>query len=561
VSFIAKAKNYLVFSNIRKKNLNRKTAAMTKKIPIPHTYVIVFGFIVLSAIMTWILPAGEFERTAKQLAEGKSQTVIVQNSYHQVEQSPQTWHIFSAIFNGFVNQANIIVFILLIGGAFWIMNASKAIDVGIVSFIQWSRKLEKVRFFEKIGVDNIVMVLIMLMFSAFGAIFGMSEETIAFVIILVPLAISMGYDSIVGVCMVYVAAHLGFAGAMLNPFTIGIAQGLSDLPIFSGLEYRVISWIIINLVGFTFIMLYARKIKRNPKKSIMFEADEYWRNREKIDIETISYQTPLSAWISFGLISVILVLFSIAKPDSTLTIGNTDFHFPAIPLATGLFVLTSLVTLRKSVHFYILNLLGFTIIFLIIGVMGYHWYVMEIGALFFGMGIASGIAINKSANEITKLFIEGAKDIFSAAFIVGLAGGIIVILTDGKIVDTIMNGLAQTMQEFGKEGTLGIMYGIQTALNIIIPSGSAKAALTMPIMAPFSDLVGISRQATVLAFQFGDGFTNMITPTSGILIGCLGIARIPYDKWFRWVWKLILALVILGFLLLLPTIYLQLNGF
>jgi uncharacterized ion transporter superfamily protein YfcC len=258
---------------------------------------------------------------------------------------------------------------------------------------------------------------------------------------------------------------------------------------------------------------------------------------------------------------VVLILFSIAKPDSTLTIGNSIFHFPAIPLATYLFVMTSVITLNKSVHFYILNLLGFTIIFLIIGVMGYHWYVMEIGALFFGMGIASGIAINKSANEITKLFIEGAKDIFSAAFIVGLAGGIIVILTDGKIVDTIMNGLAQTMQEFGKEGTLGTMYGIQTALNIIIPSGSAKAALTMPIMAPFSDLVGISRQATVLAFQFGDGFTNMITPTSGILIGCLGIARVPYDKWFRWVWKLIVALVILGFLLLLPTIYLQLNGF
>ncbi len=534
---------------------------MTKKFPIPHTYVIVFGFIVLSAIMTWVLPAGEFERTSKQLPEGKSQTVIVQDSYHKVDQSPQTWHIFSAIFNGFVNQANIIVFILLIGGAFWIMNASKAIDVGIVSFIQWSRKLEKVTFFKKIGVDNIVMVLIMLMFSAFGAIFGMSEETIAFVIILVPLAISMGYDSIVGVCLVYVAAHLGFAGAMLNPFTIGIAQGLSDLPIFSGLEYRVISWILINLVGFTFIMLYARKIKRNPQKSIMYEADEYWRNRDKIDMETITFYTPLSAWISFGLISVVLILFSIAKPDSTLTIGNTNFHFPAIPIATGLFILTSLMILRKSVHFYILTLLGFTIVFLIIGVMGYHWYVMEIGALFFGMGIASGIAINKSANEITKLFIEGAKDIFSAAFIVGLAGGIIVILTDGKIVDTIMNGLAQTMQEFGKEGTLGTMYGIQTALNIIIPSGSAKAALTMPIMAPFSDLVGISRQATVLAFQFGDGFTNMITPTSGILIGCIGIARIPYDKWFRWVWKLIVALVILGFLLLLPTLYLQLNGF
>lgn len=534
---------------------------MFKKGQIPHTYVIVFFFVLVSAIATWFVPAGEFERAQKVMADGQTQTVIVADSYARVEQSPQTWQIFSSVFKGFVAQANIIVFILLIGGAFWIMNASKAIDVGIVSFIAWSRKLERLRFLKRVGVDNIVMLLIMLMFSAFGAIFGMSEETIAFVIILVPLAISMGYDSIVGVSLVYVAAHLGFAGAVLNPFTIGIAQGLSDLPIFSGLEYRIICWLVINAIGFTFILLYARKVKKNPKSSIMYDADEYWRKRDSVDMETIKFHTPIGSWISFIMVSVVLLMFSYYFPDSKLVIGNTPFHFAAIPIATGLFILTSLFALRKSMHFYILNLLLFTIVFLIIGVMGYHWYVMEIGALFFSMGLASGIAMSKPANEVTKLFIEGAKDIFSAAFIVGLAGGIIVILTDGKIVDTIMNGLAQTMQEFGKEGTLGIMYGIQNVLNIIIPSGSAKAALTMPIMAPFSDLVGISRQATVLAFQFGDGFTNMITPTSGILIGCLGIARIPYDKWFRWVWKLILSLIVVGFILLLPTIYFTLNGF
>lgn len=534
---------------------------MQKKVRIPHTYVIVFGFILLAAIMTWILPAGEFDRTTKITEGGKAQTVIVENSFRTVEQSPQTWQVLSSIFNGFVNQANIIVFILLIGGAFWIMNSTKAIDVGILSFIEWSKKLEQNKVLKKIGVDNIIMILIMLMFSAFGAIFGMSEETIAFVIIIVPLAISMGYDSIVGICLVYVAAHMGFAGAMLNPFTIGIAQGLSDLPIFSGLEYRVFCWLVINAVGFTIILLYARKIKRNPQRSIMYEADEYWRNREKIDIADITYNTPLSAWISFISVSIALILFSVNYYDSTLSIGNTDFNFPAVPVATALFIISSIIALRKSVHFYILNLLGFTIIFLIIGVMGYQWYVMEIGTLFLAMGLISGIAVNKSANDITKLFLEGAKDIFSAAFIVGLAGGIIVILTDGKIVDTIMNGLAHTMRDFGKEGTLSAMYGIQTALNIIIPSGSAKAALTMPIMAPFSDLIEISRQSTVLAFQFGDGFTNMITPTSGVLIGCLGIARIPYDKWFKWVWPLILILIILGLLLLLPTLYLPLHGF
>jgi len=258
---------------------------------------------------------------------------------------------------------------------------------------------------------------------------------------------------------------------------------------------------------------------------------------------------------------IIMVLFSAFYCDSTLKVGNTVFNLPAIPIASMAFAITSFFALRKSVHYYILNLLAFTIVFLIIGVMGYQWYVMEIGALFFGMGLTAGIATNKSANNITKLFIEGAKDIFSAAFIVGIAGGIIVILTDGKIIDTIMYVLSGAIKNFGKETSVGIMYSIQTFLNIIIPSGSAKAALTMPIMAPFSDLIEIARQTTVLAFQFGDGFTNMITPTSGVLIGVLGIAKIPFNIWAKFIWKLILALFVLGFLLLLPTLYLNINGF
>lgn len=532
---------------------------MLKKVP--HTYVIVFGIILISAILTWIIPAGEFNRTQKVMSDGKEKTVIVEGSFHSVDSEPQTWHIFTSIFNGFVAQSHIIVFILLIGGAFWILNASKALDAGILSFIIATRKLERHKFLRKIGVDNIVMVLIMTMFSLFGAIFGMSEETIAFVIVLVPLAISMGYDSIVGVSLVYVAAHIGFAGAVLNPFTVGIAQGLSDLPIFSGWEYRLLCWLVINIIGFAFVLWYARRIKRHPEKSLTYGIDDFWK-KNKVDADSkIEYYTPKSAWVSYFLTLAAMVLFSIYYPISVLHVGNTPFTFPALPVSTALFAIISFFALRKSVHFHILNLLAFTVVFLIIGVMGYDWYVMEIGALFFAMGLASGIAMNKSANDITKLFIEGAKDIFSAAFIVGLAGGIIVILSDGKIVDSIMFGLSSAMQDFGRETSLGSMYLIQTMLNVIIPSGSAKAALTMPIMAPFSDLIGISRQSTVLAFQFGDGFTNMITPASGVLIGCLGIAKVPYGVWFKFIWKLILVLFIVGFLLLLPTLYFHINGF
>ena len=220
---------------------------MLKKVP--HTYAIVFYIIVFSAILTWIVPGGEYAREIVEV-QGVEREVIVNNSFQYIEHNAQTWQIFSALFKGFVNTSHIIVFILMIGGAFWIMNNCRAIDVGIFSFLKFTKKLEKRRFFKFFGIDNIVITLIMLMFSVFGAVFGMSEETIAFIIIFVPLAISMGYDSITGVSMVFVAAALGFAGALLNPFTIGIAQGLSNIPLFSGIEYRLFCWVVINVIGF-----------------------------------------------------------------------------------------------------------------------------------------------------------------------------------------------------------------------------------------------------------------------------------------------------------------------
>ncbi|MCA1746600.1 MAG: AbgT family transporter, partial [Bacteroidales bacterium] len=200
-----------------------------------------------------------------------------------------------------------------------------------------------------------------------------------------------------------------------------------------------------------------------------------------------------------------------------------------------LFIVTGFFALKKSIHFFILNLLAFTIIYLIVGVMGFSWYIKEIATLFLVLGLASGIAMNSSANEIVRQFSAGMKDILTAAFIVGLAGGILVILEDGMVIDSLLYYMSKSMQEFGKIASVTVMYIIQTGINIVIPSGSAKAALTMPIMSQFSDLIGISRQATVMAFQFGDGFTNMITPTSAVLIGVLGIARIPYEKWVKWI--------------------------
>ena len=528
------------------------------KLRFPHTYVIIFSLIILAAILTWLFPGGDYIQQTV-VKDGKEVKELV---YKQVESKPQTWQVFSALYKGFVKQSGIVIFILMIGGAFWIMNSTRAIDAGIMAFIRFTRKLERFRFFKLVGVNNVVITLIMLMFSLFGSVFGMSEETIAFVIILVPLAITMGYDSIVGVSLCYLGAHLGFAASTLNPFTVGIAQGIAELPLFSGLEYRFICWIIINAVGIAFVLLYAGMIRKNPKRSPVYFEDDYWRQRSAGDTDHIDYHTPRSAWIAFLLLLAVLISFSVYYPVTELKFGNAaPWRIPALPALTGLFAISGVLALRKTVHYFILSLLGFTILFLIIGVMGYGWYISEIAALFFGMGLAAGISMGYDGNKNVSLFLEGAKDIISAALVVGLAGGIIVIMEDGQVIDTILYRLSKSLNDMGQIQAVGIMYVLQTVLNLIIPSGSAKAALTMPIMAPFSDLINLSRQSTVMAYQFGTGFTNMITPTSGVLIGALGVAKIPYVKWVKWFWPLLVILLILGFLLLIPTVTMKLNGF
>ncbi len=534
---------------------------MGKKLNIPHTFTIVFAIIVVCAALTWIIPGGEFDRQTVSV-DGHERSIVVQNSYHRVENQPQTWQVFTAFFNGFQRTSHIIVFILMIGGAFWIMNETNAINKGIFLFLEKTHKIQKYKFFNIIGVDNILIIAIMIVFSLFGSVFGMSEETIAFIGIFVPLAISMGYDSITGVLMCYVAAHIGFAGAMLNPFTIGIAQGLSGLPTFSGIGYRLICWLTLTIAGILFTLLYAHHVKKNPTSSIMYELDQYWRDKAT-DEEHKQELEPSSprAWIVYAILTACMLYCAIRMPQTNITIGATEHTLVLWPIISGCFILLGFVATRKSVHHLILTILLLTITCLVVGVLGYGWYVMEIAALFFAMGISVGIAYGFPFDRVTRLFLEGCKDILVAALIVGLAGGIIVILEDGKVIDTMLYAISQGMGNAGRIGTTASMYLVQNLLNLIIPSGSAKAALTIPMMAEWSDLMGVSRQLTVLAFQFGDGFTNMITPTSGVLIAVLGVARVPYAKWFKFIWKFLLALIIIGFLMLLPPLFFPFTGF
>ncbi len=473
---------------------------------IPHTYVIIFILIIIAAVCTWFVPAGEFQRVEKPTSSGKIINQIVPGTFHYIDSQPQTWQIMSAFFEGFQKAPAIIAFILILGGAFWILNQTQAIDFGVKEFLKRSSYLEKYKLFRLIGVNNLIIILIMLMFSLFGAVFGMSEETIAFVAIFVPLAISMGYDSITGVCMCFLAAGLGFAGCMLNPFTLGIAQDIAGVKMFSGIEYRFVIWIVLTGVGIAFVLWYANKIKKNPSKSIMYEQDEFWRNNTT---KTQEEQSSIS---------------------------------------------------RISQVFSLIVLL-LTIVSLVVGVIAFDWVFEQIAALFFTMAIVTGFVAGKSPSEIAQLFIAGCKDILSAALVVGLASGIIVILENGKIIDTLLYGVSEAISGSGKMGALSIMYGFQTCINAIITSGTAKAAMLMPMFREISNIVGLSLQSTVTAFHIGDGFTNLITPTSGVLIAVLGVARIPYAKWVKFAWKFILLMIVLGWIMLLPTIFMTLKDF
>ncbi|SDB93248.1 YfcC family protein [Williamwhitmania taraxaci] len=531
-----------------------------KKREFPHTYVIIVALIGLAGILSWVVPGGEFARETK-VVNGIERQVVVPDSFQKVESQPQTWQVFSSIFQGFKRTHEIIFYILMIGGAFWMLNESKALDAAIFSFLGFTRRLERIRFIKFLGVDNIVISLIMLCFSFFGAVIGMSEETIAFVVIFVPLSISMGYDSIVGVSLCFLGAGLGFAGALLNPFTIGIAQGLAGIQLFSGIEYRLFIWFVINFIGIAYVIRYAKKIKKNPTLSPVYAEDEYWRKKSAEEVSGGHQKPGIHAWAIFIILSGVLLASSFLYPITNMTVGSSSFSAPIIPVVTAIWILSGLMVLRHSVQLFIVNILMFTILFLVVGVMGYGWYIMEIATLFLVMGLTSGIAIGKSANQLAKLFIEGAKDIMSAAMVVGLASAIVVVLEQGKIIDSLLYYAAGSMEGYGKLTSLLIMYIFYTLLNLIIASGSAKAALSIPLMAQFSDLLGISRQATVTVYQVGGGMTNLASPTSGVMVGVLSIARIPYNKWLRWFLPLLIILIIVGFLLLIPTIYMALPGF
>lgn len=455
------------------------------KIKIPNTYVIIFSLLIITTILTWVIPSGEYQRI---VVEGKKE--VVNNSFHYETGNPQGMgDLLMAPIRGFVDASLIIGLVFIVGGAFAVFQKTEAVDSLILGIAKLHKDSRVVRL--------LLIPIFMIIFSLAGAIFGMSEEVIPFILVFVPLALTLGYDTITGVAIPFVGAGAGFAGAFLNPFTVGIAQEIAGLPLFSGIVYRGLCWLITTGAAITFVMLYAKRIKTRPDKSITFNMDS--EKKKKLDHLEIENHKGISRRHR-------LVLFT---------------------FLAGLAVL-------------------------IFGVLKYQWFIEELAAVFLITGIAVGLVGGLSVNEITESFIKGAKDLVGTALIIGLARGILILSRDGKIIDSMLFALSSPISSLHPVISSQAMFLVQTLINFFVPSGSGQAVLTMPIMAPLSDIVGVSRQIAVLAFQFGDGFTNMIIPTSAVTMGVLSLAEIPWEKWARWVLPLEIIFYIVGMILLIP---------
>lgn len=464
---------------------------------VPETSLIIFCIIVLAALMTWIIPPGEFATTQIEVEGVGQREVVVPGSYQQLAREESglgerlldtVGMILTAPIRGFIDPdaAPIIAFVLLVGGAFAVLQKTGAVDAALRWLVRASQRSRL--------LETLLIPFFMVLFSLGGAVFGMAEETIPFVLIFVPLALALGYDSIVGMAIPFVGSGAGFAAAFLNPFTVGVAQGIAEVPLFSGIPFRVGLWLLTTGLAIAFVMWHARRVRRDPTRSPTYQLDA-------------------------------------RKRAEGMHLDTTDTAF----------------TSRQQA---VLALFFAGIGLLVFGVLVWHWYILEIAALFVGLGLVMGAIGGLGGNGTARAFLDGARDLVATALIIGLARGILIVMQDGQIIDTILYALSSALEGLGATVAAMAMFGAQTVLNFFVPSGSGQAALTMPLMAPLADLVGVTRQTAVLAYQMGDGFTNLIIPTGPILMGALSLAEVPWTQWARWMLPLQISLFVLGLLAL-----------
>lgn len=434
--------------------------------PIPNSLVFIFAFIILATVLTYLIPAGQYTRVFDQTS---GQDIVIADSFQYIKQTPvNPFKMFVLIGEGFVNQAQIIFFILFAYGF-----------VGALVKCGLFESLFGLIFKHGLQKKKIIIPIVMCGFGLLGSVAGIAEEIFALFPICIALAVALGYDEIVGGSMVYLAIFTGFASATTNPFTIGVAQKIAQVPLFSGIGYRVVCWFVFMSILIGYTMHYATKIKASPCKSLLY----------------------------------------IPTENSKTAHAVTDYN-------------------KQMTSSQKLNAVVFIVVFslTVIGALLWDWYLPELTALFIVGTLFIGIINRHSPNKIAEDFIQSASETTFSIVCIGLANVICYILNTGNITDTILHSLASVLNHTSGYISGILMLLIQNLLNFFIPSGPGQAAVSMPIMAPLADLCGLSRQTAVLAFQFGDGYSNLFWPTM-VCMMC-GIMKIPVTKWYRFVMPL-----------------------
>ena len=433
-----------------------------KGITLPHIYILLFSIIVVCTILTWILPAGEFDRVVN---EATGRTVAVAGTFHTVEQSPVgIFQMFQAIYNGMCDAGSVTFFVFISYASINIIISSGAFN-GLVAGL-----LKVFKGKARVAIIPIFMFIVGIASSTIG----LFEEWFPFVPVFAGIAVAMGFDAVVGVAIVAFGAAMGYSGAMMNPFTVGVAQGIAEVAPMSGMGYRFFCHMALLVVGSALTIRYALKIQADPSKSLVYGETEH---------------------------------ITMSEDD----VQNSPFG------------------IREKLVLLIL-LAG--IIAVVYGCKVYGWYFAELSAVFVIMGILSAIVMGWGPNKIGELYSKGFTDIAMACMMIGLARGILMVLQAGNIIDTVVYYFSLPLAAFPSWFCGVAMLAMQTLLNFLIPSGSGQAATSMPIMAPLSDLLGVSRDTAVLAFQFGDGLSNVLWPTSFPAV-MAGLAGIKVEKWWK----------------------------
>jgi len=458
---------------------------------VPHTLVILFGMVVVAQILSYVLPAGVFDRV--ETASGRLQ--VVAGSFHLTPDAPAVspFASLTAIPRGFSGAHEIIFFVFLIGGAFAVLRATGAVDAAVGAILRrWGNQ----PFWLVAGGITL--------FAVGSSTIGFGEEYFPFVPVLITLTLALGYDRVTAVGIIMVGYGVGYGAALINPFTVLLAQDVAGLQPASGLWYRAVLMVVFLPIGIHHVWSYAKKVGHDPTASLVADIP-----------------VPDGMSISSGIEGE----EAADQPPMTVT------------------------------HKLVLAAVGGALALLVYGLSEWQWYLVEMGAVFVALTVVMAIIARLSPDRTAIEFGEGAASLTSVALMIGVARSIQVVLNDGGIVDTLVHGISLPLQQLpGSLAAVG-MFFVQSLANFFIPSGSGQAYVTMPIMAPLADLVGLSRQVAVLAFQFGDGFSNIVVPTQAVIVGALAMAAIPYDRWLRFIMPFMVKIWIVGSIALIVAVW------